>query len=141
MEATRTHVGPLLEWACAALLILGGVVTATFAIRNVHHVTMVPMTPVMAREADVPVPPSVLRPGAVSVPMLPLSEGRTLRLGTRAADLRTLMNGVERGADIVDRDGARDRTTRVYTLSGTPVAIVVEPPRPGAEPLVVAIYR
>lgn len=141
MEATRMRFGPLLEWACATLLILGGVVTVTFAIRNVYHVTMVPMTPVMAREADVPAPPSVLRAGAVSVPILPLSEGRTLRLGARAADLRTLMNGAERDADVVDRDGARDRTTRVYTVSGTPVTIVLEPPQPGAEPLVVAIYR
>ena len=140
MQSTRMRCGPLVEWACAALLILGGVLAVTFAIRNVRHVT-VPMTPVMAREADVPAPPSVLRAGAVSVPILPLPNGRTLRVGARAADLLTLMNGIDRGPDVVERDGNRDRTTRLYDLSGTRVAIVLEPPRPGAEPLVVGIYR
>lgn len=139
MEASRVRFGPLLEWACAALLIVAGVAAATFGVHNVQHVT-VPMTPVMAREAPVPDPPPSIRAGAVSVPMLPLPGGRTLRVGARAAELRTLM-GAEQGADIVDPDGPRHRVTRVYEVSGTPVAIVLEPPQPGAEPLVVAIYR
>jgi hypothetical protein len=140
MEASRVRFGPLLEWLCAALLIVAGAAALTYAVHNARSVS-VPMTPVMAHEAPVPDPPPGLRDGAVSVPILPLADGRTLRLGTRAADVGALMGAAQRGADIVDRDGTRDRITRRYYMSGTPVAIVLEAPRPGAEPLVVAIYR
>jgi hypothetical protein len=140
MEPTRVRFA-LLEWLCAALLMVAGVVAVAFAIGNGHRVTVVPMTPVMAREAPVPDPPAVLHAGAVSVPMLPVLGGHTLRVGARASELRRLLGGVQRGADVVDRDGTRDRVTRLYDIAGTTVAVVLEAPQPGAEPLVVAIYR
>jgi hypothetical protein len=142
MDATRVRFAPLLEWVCAAAVIIGAAVAITEFVRDVGRVQVVPSTPVMAHAAPVPDPPAVVPARAVAVPILALRDGKTLRVGDRAADISATIGALaQRGGDAVERDGGVERVTRFYESSGTRFAVVLAPPRDGAEPLVVSLYR
>ena len=142
MEATRVRFEPLLEWVCAAIVIVGLAGAAMFLVRDMRDVRVMPVTPVMAHEAPAVEPSPVVPSRAVAVPMMLLEGGRSLRLGQPASEVeRTLGADAQRGQDAVDRDGARERITRFYEAAGTRFAVVFAAPRVGAEPLVVAMYR
>jgi hypothetical protein len=139
MEATRVRLAPLLEWLCAAGFTLGafalGVVLMR-ADRTVHAVA-----PVIADEAPSLEAPPVVPPRAVAVPMLPLPDGKVLRLGDRASQILDRLGAwAQIGSDSVERDGTRERITRFYDYAGARFALVLEPQRDD-EPEVVAIYR
>ena len=48
MEATRVRFEPLLEWVCAAIVIVGLAGAAMFLVRDMRDVRVMPVTPVMA---------------------------------------------------------------------------------------------
>ena len=106
--------------------------------RDVRAVTPV----VMAHEAPLAQAPPVLAPRAVSVPMLLLLDGQQIKIGDRASQvLAKLGPRAQVGTETVERDGATERMTRLYSYAGTQFALVFEVPRAGLAPRVVAIYR
>ena len=143
MEATRVRVASLLEWLCAAAIIAGVLAAGISALRELYDVRA--LTPVIAHEASSPPvadPPPVLAPRAVSVPMLILADGKEVRLGDAAAKiLERLGPFAQVGVETMERDGVRERVTRLYSYVGTQFALVLEAPKKGAELRVVAIYR
>jgi len=140
MAATRVRFAPVLEWLVAAAFIAGALIDVTIAVRDARQVRA--LTPVMAREAAAPEPPPVVPSRSVAVPMLPLADGKELRVGDRASEvLERLGMWAQVGPDSIERDGASERITRFYEYVGTRFALVFQTPRPGVEPRVVAIYR
>jgi hypothetical protein len=141
MEATRVRFAPVLEWLCAAAIIGGLLVAGLAAIREFHDVRAV--TPVvMAHEAPVPDAPPVLAPRAVSLPILLLADGQEIRIGDRASQiLDKLGRWAQVGTETIEREGASERITRLYSYAGTQFALVFEALRPDTAPRVVAIYR
>jgi hypothetical protein len=142
MEATRVRFVPLLEWLLAAGLILGAAAAGTMAVRDLkdlHGVRAV--TPVSAAEAPAPDPPPVVPPRAVLVPMLPLPDGKVLRVGDAASQILDRLGAwAQIGGDSLERDGVSERITRFYEYAGARFALVLES-RPNQDARVVAIYR
>ncbi len=142
MQATRVRVVPILEWLCAAAIIAALLTAGLTALREASSVRA--LTPVMAREAVAPAPdlPPVLASRAVSVPMLILADGKEVRVGDGASRiLERLGPFAQVGVDTVEREGVRDRITRLYSYAGTQFALVLQAPKKGAELRVMAIYR
>ena len=140
MEATRVRFAPVLEWLCAAAIMAGLLVAGLAVVREFRDVRA--LTPVLAREAPVPDVPPVLAPRAVSLPMLLLADGKAIRIGERASGIvEKLGRRAQVGSETVERDGATERITRLYSYAGTQFALVFEVNRPDAAPRVVAIYR
>jgi hypothetical protein len=140
MLATRARLAPLLEWLCAAAIIVALLAVGMLAVREGRVVRAA--TPVMANEAPAPEPPPSLPPRAISLPMLLLSDGKVVQIGAAASDvLAQLGRWAQVGADSIDRAAGVERITRFYQYVGTRFALVFEAPRQNGEPRVIAIYR
>jgi hypothetical protein len=139
MEALRARFGPLLEWLCAAGITIGVVAAGTLAVKDVVGTPAI--TPVIANEAPPPEAPPLVPSRAVAVPVLPLPDGKVLRVGDRASQiLDRLGKWAQIGADSLERDGVRERITRLYEYAGAHFALVLES-RSDNDPQVIAIYR
>ncbi len=142
MATARFGFGAIVEWAVAAAAIVATIVLGSFAKREVRTVTAV--TPVIAREAPAPVvaPPAAIPPGAVSVPLLLLNDGREIRIGETVSEVaRRLGRNAQTGAASVERAPHGERVTRTYNHGGIRFQLVFEPFAKGAEPRLAAIYR
>jgi hypothetical protein len=145
MEAIRVRFAPAIEWLCAAA-ILAGLLAAERAfvqdgVDGVGHVRAA-AAPVVAHEAPALEAPPAIGSGAVSLPLILLSDGKEIHLGDIASRIvERLGPSAQVGADAIERDGARERITRIYNYVGTRFALVFEAARQDAEPRVVAIYR
>jgi hypothetical protein len=85
--------------------------------------------------------PAVIPPRAVSVPVLPFSDGKEMRLGeTISAIAARFGRAAERGRQQVDRGALGDRLTRFYEYAGTRFIVVFEPFERNGEARVAAIY-
>ena len=139
MDASRTGVRSVVEWVLAAGLLSGLVGLGSVALREVRTVSAV--TPVIAREAAAQVPTANVPGGAVSVPVLLLSEALEIRVGDAAAEVLARLRGVR---DLVTPSAERgpngERQTRVMEFDGTRFVLVVEPFARDAEPRIAAIY-
>jgi hypothetical protein len=142
MDAARFRFGAIVEWAVAAAAIVAVVALALFTDREVRNVSAV--TPVSAREAPAPVvaPPAAIPPGAISVPLLLLSDGTKINLGETASDvIARLPRKAEAAPLSVERAPYGERVTRTYEHQGIRFQLVFEPFDKGAEPRVTAIFR
>jgi hypothetical protein len=142
LEKIRFRFTPIVEWAAATAAIVGVVALGAFARREAHSVT--PVTPVIAREAPTPLiaSPAAIPPGAVSVPILVLNDGRAFRIGEPASEvLARLGRNAQTGAPSVERAPYGERETRTYNHGGIRFQLVFEPFDQGAEPRLAAIYR
>ena len=142
MDPARFRFGAIVEWAVAAAAIVAVVALASFAAREVRTVTAV--TPVIAREAATPAiaPPAAIPPGAISVPLLLLSDGTKIDIGESASQVATrLGRTAEVAAPAIERALHGERVTRTYERQGIRFRVVFEPFDKGAEPRVAAIYR
>lgn len=142
MGKIRFRFTPIIEWAAATAAIVGTVALGAFARREAKSVTAV--TPVIAREAPAPLiaPPAAVPPGAVSVPILVLNDGRAFRIGEPASEvLVRLGRNAQTGAPSVERGQYGERLTRTYNHGGIRFQLVFEPFDEGAEPRLAAIYR
>jgi hypothetical protein len=140
MAATRVRLAPVLEWVCAAAIIGGALAAFLGVAREFQDVSAV--AAVMATTGPVPEAPPVLAPRAVSVPMLLLADGKEIRIGERASAVEEkLGRRAQVGSETVERDGATERITRLYSYAGTPFALVFQASRVQSDPLVIAIYR
>ena len=142
MDATWFRIGALVEWALAAAAMVALLAGGSFLVRELRSVSTA--TPVMAGEvpASLIIPPAVVPPGAVSLPMLLLGDGREVRLGeTRSAVVARLGQIVEAAAPAIERVPNGERVTRSYEYGGTRFHLVFEPLDSTAEPRLAAIYR
>ena len=142
MDAARFGFGAIVEWAVAAAAILAVVALASFADREVRTVTAV--TPVIAREAppQVIAAPAAIPPGAISVPLLLLSDGTKINIGDTASQVAARLGHNEESAPpSVERAPHGERLTRTYEHQGLRFRLVLEPFDKGSEPRVAAIYR
>ena len=142
MEATRFRFGAIVEWAVAAAAIVAVVALGSFAERQVRTVNAV--TPVIAREVPAPfvTPPAAIPPGAVSLPMLVLNDGKDIHVGQTMSDvIAQIGTRAEVTEPSMERVPHGQRVTRAYEHGGIRFRLVFEPFDKGAEPRVAAIYR
>jgi hypothetical protein len=142
MEATRFRFGAIVEWAVAAAAMVAVVVLGLFAERQARTVTAV--TPVIAREVPAPfiAPPAAIPPGAVSLPMLVLNDGKDIHIGQTASDvIAQIGSRAEVSEPSIERVPHGQRVTRSYEHGGIRFRLVFEPFDKGAEPRVAGIYR
>ena len=139
MEASRRRFEAIVEWAIAAAFIAAVVAVVAVAVREFRTVN--PVTPVIAREpSDAPVPAGVPS-RAVSVPMLPLQDGNTIRLGESLSSVTArLGREVEVRPPMADHTPVGERVTRFYNQAGTQFIVVFELPAGANEMQVSAIY-
>jgi hypothetical protein len=140
MDASRVRFVAIVEWAVAAAAIVAAVALVSFTEREVRTVTAV--TPVSAREATeslVP-PPAAIPPGAISVPMLLLSDGTRIYIGEPASEVAARLK-TEAAPPSVERALKGERVTRTYDEAGIRFRLVFELSDGATEPRVAAIYR
>jgi hypothetical protein len=137
MEATRVRFQSIVEWALAAVFIVGILWAGSFLVREVRTVTAV--APVIARE-PVPGPlPDGIPAGATRLPVLLLSDGKQVRLGDSLAVIAARLGRQAEGAQLVERSPEGDRLIRFYEHAGSRFVLVFEPRQTEHE--VTAIYR
>jgi hypothetical protein len=139
MEATRRRFGSVLEWMLAAGVIIAVVAVGSIVVREFR--TVRPVMPVMASEAPAEESAAGLPARAVSVPLLILDEGKTLRVADRESEVERLVGRDARvGQDTVERRNGADRIIRAYDYLGTRFVVVFDASADGDEPEVAAIY-
>src|SRR6476469_936570 len=88
VEKTRLRLVGLVEWAIAAGAVIG--LLAAGAVVYGDFRTVRPVVRVIAGSASHPIVPAGVRPGAVSVPLLVLPDGQTVKVGALASSLNRL---------------------------------------------------
>ena len=142
MQATRVRFESILEWAVAAASIVAMLALGSMAVREFRTVSAV--MPVIAREAPpapAPPTPSGVPSGAVSVPVLLLSDGQEVRVGESLSQIaERLGRQAEAGLQSIERGSIGERLTRFYEHAGTRFVLVFEPFERDAEPRIAAIF-
>ena len=139
MDALRVRLGPVVEWAIAAAFLVATVAVGSLILQE-FRVARPHLTPAAARPHTDSAPPAV-PPRAVSVPVLPFSDGKEIRVGdTAAAVAASLGRAAESGRQEVDRGRLGERITRYYEYAGFRFILVFEPFERNGEPRVGAIY-
>jgi hypothetical protein len=137
---SRFRLVPIFEWALAALLLATAVWLGTRVLDAFRAEPVSLVSTDAAGPVDTWIPSSV-PPHAVSVPALPLKDGRELRVGdTLSSVAERLGRGAEVGQQDVDRGPRGERLTRVYEYDGARFILVFEPVRADGTPRVAAIY-
>jgi len=133
VEKTRFRLAGLVEWAIAAgavvgLLAAGAVVYGDFR-------TVRPVVRVIAGAISHPAVPAGIRPGAVSVPLLVLPDGKTVNVGALASSLDVLGLGALVAPIAFERTDEGQRESRSYRYAGMDFVVVI------AEDKIVSIFR
>jgi hypothetical protein len=139
MEATRLRFGSMLEWVFAAAFVAGVLALASVLFNEVRNVRA--LMPVIAGSEPAHETPIAVPPGAVSVPMLLLGNGREVRLGDRLSDVASRLGAASRAVvESLERTAAHEHVTRFYEYAGTRFVLVFDALDRDAEPQVAAIY-
>jgi hypothetical protein len=142
MEAIRARFGSVLEWVVAAAFIVAVVAIGSIVWRELRSVSAT--MPVIALEAPADaalVPPAGVPARAVSVPVLLLPGGQSVRVGEGVAAIAArLGRAAEVGSQTAERARFGERLTRFYEHQGTRFVLVFEPFEDRGEPKVAAIY-
>jgi len=139
MDALRVRLGSLVEWAVAAVFLTATLAVGLLIVGQLRVPRIHPSAP--AARAAVAVTPSAVPAGAVSVPVLPFSDGKEIRVGDTAATVATRFGrAAESGRQEVDRGSLGERLTRFYEYAGFRFILVYEPFERNGEPRVAAIY-
>jgi hypothetical protein len=133
MEGTRLRLVGLVEWVAAAACVLGVLAVAAGVARELRSVQ--PIAPVKAAEAQPPLAPANLHPGAISVPELVLPDGKRLTRGGPASLLTALGQHAQTGLTAIERFGDTQRESRTYRYAGMEFVVVT------AGDQILAIYR
>jgi len=136
---TRARFAAIFEWMIAAVFLSATLVVGAMIFRGLRvPVPSAPAPPVTASVASVP--PSIPA-RAVSVPVLPLVDGKELRIGeTVQAVAARLGRSAESGRQEVDRGSLGERLTRFYDYAGSRFILVFEPFERNGEARLAAIY-
>jgi hypothetical protein len=140
MDALRVRLGPALEWAVAAAFLAATIAVATLILRDIRGSGIHPAAPVAAAMVVKDVPSSVPK-GAVSLPVLSLANGKTVRIGDSVANVSaSLGSTAETGREQADQGRLGERLTRFYDYAGFRFVLVYEPFERNGERRVSAIY-
>jgi hypothetical protein len=136
---TRARFAALFEWMIAAAFLAATVAVAVMIVRELRvAVQAVPAPAVRTNVASVP--PSIPA-RAVSVPVLPLVDGKELRIGETVESVAArLGRSAESGRQEVDRGSLGERLTRFYDYAGARFILVFEPFERNGEARLAAIY-
>jgi hypothetical protein len=124
MVVRRARVSSLLEWLAAlgCVIAVAGIGSVVWGNRR----TVSAVTPVIAHEESIPDPPAAVPARSVSVPVLPLANGRELHVGDTAAELSTLLRpDAEVAPPAIDRTASGERVTRFYAQTDVRFAVVL----------------
>jgi hypothetical protein len=135
MDVVRVRLGSMVEWAVAALFLVGSVGVASLAMRELRaSASLAAPMPAFSSAA-----PAGLAERAVSVQHLLLTAGKDVRVGTTLADVvSSLGRAAETGQERSDIGPLGERVTRFYDYGGTRFALVFE--QVDGQPRVTAIY-
>jgi len=140
MDALRVRLGSVLEWAVAAAFFAATVAVATLILRDIRgsaeRLAEMPAAPVVITDV-----PSSVPKGAVSLPVLTLRDGKTIRVGDTAASVAASLGpGSETGREQADQGRLGERLTRFYDYGGFRFVLVYEPFERNGQRRVSAIY-
>ena len=136
----RSRLSSAVEWMVAALFLAGTLAVGALLFRDLRLQPSPAGPAAAALPVTASVPPSIPE-GALSVPLLPLADGKELRIGDSAAAVaERLGRAAESGRQEIDRGSLGERLTRFYELAGTRFILVFEPFERGGEFRVAAIY-
>jgi hypothetical protein len=139
MDALRVRFGSALEWAVAAAFFAATLAVATLILQDIRG-SGSRSTPIPPAIVINDVPSSVPK-GAVSLPVLTLRDGRTLRVGDTAASIAAALGpAAETGREQADQGRLGERLTRFYDYGGFRFVLVYEPFERNGERRVSAIY-
>ena len=142
MWVTRARLRSALEWVLAAGCILAVATVVSLVARELATVRS--FTAVLADEMSaLPAPdaPPTIPAGAVSVPLLLLSNGTRLQVGQTASEITARVGAAwQVGTDALERTAGGDRVTRVYDDGVRRFLLVFEPGGRSGEDRVAAIY-
>lgn len=134
MVSTPIRLRAVLEWLVAAVCVAAIVATAGIVSRDGARVQ--PVVEVIAGEATRPVAPAAVPPGAVSVPVLILPDGKELRVGVvAAAVVDAVGRGAQVGSELIEHDDRGRRESRAFTHLGMTFVVVT------SDGVVVGLYR
>jgi hypothetical protein len=139
----RSQVASALEWAVAALFLTATIAVASLLVRDMRRepqrfIATESARPVATEVATVPpwVPER-----AISVPVLPLADGKEIRIGDTVWGVAAqLGRAAESGRQEVDRGALGERLTRFYDYAGSRFILVFEPFERNGEARLAAIY-
>ena len=140
MDALRVRFGSALEWIVAAAFFAATLAVALLILQDVRgsggHSTRTTTAAVVIYDI-----PSSVPKGAVSLPVLTLRDGRTLRVGDSAASVAAALgSGAETGREQADQGRLGERLTRFYDYGGFRFVLVYEPFERNGDRRVSAIY-
>jgi hypothetical protein len=136
----RIKLAPVFEWIVAAGFLVATVLVGSLILNELRPSQPPQVAPQAARPIVASVP-SVVPPGAVSVPVLPFLDGKEVKVGeTASAVAARLGRAAESGRQEVDRGSLGERLTRFYEYGGSRFILVFEPFEQNGEARVAAIY-
>ena len=139
MDALRVRVGSVLEWAVAATFFAATLAVASLILRDVRGPAVQPAA--HASAVTINDIPSSVPTNAVSLPMLALANGATVRVGDSVTSVSaTLGPAAETGREQADQGRLGVRLTRFYDYGGFRFVLVYEPFERNGERRVSAIY-
>lgn len=133
------RLAPLVEWLIAA----GCLAAAVWVGAMLANELRAPSRREPGRAAALPAVdvPAVVPARAVSVPLLPLADGKELRIGDTLTSVAALLGrAAESGRQVVDRGSVGERLTRFYEYAGSRFILVFEPFERDGDVKVAAIY-
>lgn len=139
MLATRARLAAVLEWACAAAVIVAIVAVARLMLHELPAATVT--SPVSADGPQPAATPAGVPERAVHVPLLLLPDGLAIRVGDLASSvLAALGPQADIGNASVEPTGTGERRTHIYDHAGVRFALVFERADATADLRVSAIY-
>jgi len=140
MDALRVRLGSVVEWTVAAAFFAATLAVALLILHDLRSPGVRSTGGLAATRTITDVPPSVPN-GAVSLPVLTLRDGKTVRVGDTAASIAaTFGPGAEPRREQADQGRLGDRLTRFYDYGGFRFILVYEPFERNGERRVSAIY-
>jgi hypothetical protein len=140
MDALRVRFGSVLEWAVAAAFFAATVAVAMLILHDVRGAGGRSPSVTTAAVVINDVPSSVPK-GAVSLPVLTLRDGKTVRIGDTAPSVAAALGpAAETGREQSDQGRLGERLTRFYDYGGFRFAVVYEPFERNGERRVSGIY-
>jgi len=135
----RSRFTAVFEWVVAAAFLSATVGVGAMLVQQLRLPAPAAPAPVV-RAAVASVPPSIPA-RAVSVPVLPLVDGKELRIGETVQSVAArLGRSAESGRQEVDRGSLGERLTRFYDYAGSRFILVFEPFERNGEARLAAIY-
>jgi hypothetical protein len=142
VTAIRLRLESALEWGIAAAFLAATLAVASMIFQDLRGPGVLRAAEATRVDAAVvAVTPAAVPAGAVSVPVLPFSDGKEIRVGDTAADVAVrLGRAAEIGREEADLGRLGQRLTRFYQYAGFRFIVVYEPFERNGMPRVGAIY-